>query len=398
MDETPRKAPGAQETFLQEPIAVTVARRLEPSRLLEEIFGREHARRAASSHELAAEALSASLHRLAETDSDSATAFALRFFVGFHSSAIEEMLPGIGAREAPFCEMVRDKMNAGSIRYKPRRCVFAFVARNPHQRSLSVQPLLSETDDADLARVLTRRLTQWSSEHITLWEILQEYSVFVSADRFAVPDADELFDELLAHLVKTWFRERTGDQFSLVVAHWGLTLVRVSDIQKQVDRLGKGPRKDGSEGTPGDATRTSQPRRVAVSIDALEEFLANAAPDIPVRLLSAFESLTRDLLHDRFVPLLQEYLDLVQQDAAQKAGGNFGSFEANKAFVDALRATLRRLDVRLECPTCHRPANLFVQQGDTTTGSFVFRHTTADLRTKHGGKTELPVLRLVTTK
>ena len=160
--------------------------------------------------------------------------------------------------------------------------------------------------------------------------------------------------------------------------------------------MGPGPKKE--ERTPGTtkdkALEGALLPGAQLTLKELYELLAIASPADPTETLVTVDHLIRALHVDLVVPALQSCLDRIQQDVAAKPGGNFGSFEKNKAFVDALRATLDRLDVRLECPACHRPASLLLQQGTTKNGGFYFHHGTPDLRTNHGGKTSLPHLQL----
>jgi len=358
--------------------------------------------------------LAAAMADLWKRQPGEARASVLALFGGMSAKEIEDALGGApGSKSAP---QVRSRAwlreQVGNIseptvakmavsergpRTQGPEHAFATLARHPIRGNLVVTPIgPQDANDKTLAKSVSRFLRQHPDKKAAIQDRLEGLACFFSVESFV----DDVVEDDLVSLLKQMAKARktplgTGasiDREGLV----SLTLIDVRCIQEEMERMGRGPRKKAQEGTPGDVAPEDRIPKPDITLEEIEQLLTNASPTSPVSALSGFESLLQSLHGSRLVPGLQRYLDQVQQEAAQLPGGNFGSFEENKSFVDALRATLRRLDVRLECSTCHRPATLIVKLGGTTTGSFLFRHRSADLRTDHGGKTSLPPLELTT--
>jgi hypothetical protein len=75
---------------------------------------------------------------------------------------------------------------------------------------------------------------------------------------------------------------------------------------------------------------------------------------------------------------------------------SFGSLEANQAVVAAIQRLLHRLDLRAECPRCHKPAIPRCRATrNAKDGSFQFEHSHRGRQTNHGGSTTFPAFRLM---
>jgi len=175
----------------------------------------------------------------------------------------------------------------------------------------------------------------------------------------------------------------------------GLTLVDVRDIQKGVEREGREPRETKKDRSADDADTRAHLPTPELTLEDVDQLLAAASPSSPLEALSSFRTLVDALHRQRLLPGLQAYLDRVHEEVGERPGGNFGSFEANRAFAETLRIALDRVGARLECPKCCQAATLIVRPAGTKTGAFQFHHARGNQNTDHLGSTSLPKLKLL---
>jgi len=92
--------------------------------------------------------------------------------------------------------------------------------------------------------------------------------------------------------------------------------------------------------------------------------------------------------------LLREHF---QMWATAQHQATFDTFEEKRKFAANIQQRLKRLNLRVECPNCHVPANLrCVRFGNSKTGQFAFGHRKGSSEAKHAMSTEFPSVTLVT--
>lgn len=348
------------------------------------------------------------LSMLEKKDPTAATAVVLSLFLGLSRAEAASVL-GVPQDESLLWDEARTNLREHMESVGTRRAGFsdleqrqaygeahAFIAlaRNPKRNTLVVSPLgPNHKNDRKLARIVTGILREKPRTREALLGRLREFSCLISAANIKLDGMQDGAQEALRSLAVEDDKRLRSDFFPL-----GLTTVDVRDIQRDMDKMGRSPEKkhQKTEDTAADIPRHARMPRGSITVEEIEELLTKESTGSPAIVLSSFDSLVQELHRNRLGPDLQHFLDRVQAKVAKMPGNNLGSFSENKAFVDALRGILHRLDVRLDCPTCHRPSSLVMKQGSTLTGSFLFRHRASDLRTDHGGKTSLPPLRLTT--
>ena len=356
------------------------------------------------------------LEHLSASDPAAAGATFLRLFLGLSWQEIGFVLgaphgtPLSGWRraEASFRQQVQRAGTPVAVYNMPyaqgtkapsyhERHAYATLARHPIDGTLvaSAAGPAPKNDDT-LARIITRVLAKNARQYSILQERLRGYSCLFSVEFFNEEAAEQDVRRLLRQIAS---HAHAGSGFnfrSRTAGVVGLTLIDVRDIQKRVQREGLGPREKKQDRSAEDAAPQAHLPKAELILEDVDQLLASASPSSPVETLSKILRLL-DAIHRQRLPGLQAYLDQVRIDVGKEPGGNFGSFEDNKAFVDVLRAMLQCLNARLECPTCSRAATLIVKLGATKTGSFLFHHATDDLRTDHGGKTSLPPLKVISS-
>lgn len=339
---------------------------------------------------------------LEEQEPIDAAAIALSLFLGLSWSEAAEALDFPEAAEDEW-ELQRDlfRENLGTpvavhtskrrIRERPKALVT--LARNPLSGSLVAAPIgVTNKYDKRLARAVSAALRRKSMPTAALETRLCDFSCLISVSNYEHEGIPGRVTELLRNVA-------TGDISSIPFGYYpvGLTIIEIGDIRRYMDRTGPRPKKE--KQTP-DTTKETVPAdallpKAELSMKEIYELLASAPVSDPTQVLVTVSRLIRALHEDLVAPAIQSCLDRIQVEVASLPGGNLGSFERNKAFVDSLRALLDRMGVRLECPTCRQPASLILQRGSTRNGRFTFHHRVAALRTNHGGKTSLPSLRVI---
>ncbi len=83
----------------------------------------------------------------------------------------------------------------------------------------------------------------------------------------------------------------------------------------------------------------------------------------------------------------------ISQRLAVLQGTRHDSLAGNQSLAQSIHRLLDENGLRVECPTCFRPAILrCLKAGNCATGSFVFDHRVNGRRTMHGGRSDLPHL------
>ena len=86
----------------------------------------------------------------------------------------------------------------------------------------------------------------------------------------------------------------------------------------------------------------------------------------------------------------------IQAQLGKLSGRSMGSLEQNQQLVDSIHQLLDSHGLRMRCIECGHPAILRVSpRSGIVNGAFVFDHTIDGKRTFHGGKSCVPVIRLV---
>jgi hypothetical protein len=112
------------------------------------------------------------------------------------------------------------------------------------------------------------------------------------------------------------------------------------------------------------------------------------AVDAPSVALAALE---------RELALLQRSIRMaISTKLNQFAGQSMGSIEENRKLVEAIARLLDSHGLRIQCSECGHPSILRISPRGSSGGAFVFDHTIEGRRTFHGGKGQLPEIRLVT--
>lgn len=102
------------------------------------------------------------------------------------------------------------------------------------------------------------------------------------------------------------------------------------------------------------------------------------------------------VLHEELNRLKRSIRLAIQNQLASMAGASFGSLAANRKLVSEISVLLESHALRVRCNECGHPAILRVStRPGCESGVFVFDHTIEGRRTFHGGKTQLPEIRLV---
>lgn len=389
-------------------------------------------------HDEVRDAYGQALEGLIERDPAVALIVVAPMFLGLPAAAVISALPWVKETSADRASGEQAALRA-AMDAAPTGA-FATLALSLTSGKLVVSPFdPNHQHDPQLVEILCKEIPPRSLEESAFLEMLCDSSGVVSMNNFDPKTATARVDELVQHVLERWAESRLSPSFRLSMGDDGLALIRVRDIREDMQSLGLLQSRDAGReiqdifrsmleqipDTDAESLTSSEIRdiqeimqkmgisprkkvandaaagaddairRPGISAESIEELLIGASPTSPLDVLETVDSQIQSLHGGRILPALQRYLNDVQQQVAQLPGGSYGSFEANKAFVDSLNAVLHRLGARLECSTCGRPAGLFIQQGTTKAGSFIFRHRTAGLRTHHGGKTSLPVLKLI---
>jgi len=100
---------------------------------------------------------------------------------------------------------------------------------------------------------------------------------------------------------------------------------------------------------------------------------------------------------ERELNRLQRSIRLAIETHLRKfSGRSFGSLAENQRVATSIHALLDSHGLRVRCSECGHPAILRVSpRGGLASGAFVFDHTIEGRRTFHGGRANLPELRLV---
>ncbi|WP_286177412.1 hypothetical protein [Stieleria mannarensis] len=86
----------------------------------------------------------------------------------------------------------------------------------------------------------------------------------------------------------------------------------------------------------------------------------------------------------------------IQAQLARMAGQSLGSIEANRELARSIQEMLDAHGLRVRCTHCGNPAILRVSpRTGAAAGVFVFDHTIDGRRTFHGGRIQMPEIRLV---
>jgi hypothetical protein len=86
----------------------------------------------------------------------------------------------------------------------------------------------------------------------------------------------------------------------------------------------------------------------------------------------------------------------IQAQLAKLAGRSLGSLEQNRTLAESIHRLLDSHGLRVRCGECGHPAILRVSpRGGAAHGVFVFDHTIDGRRTFHGGRSAVPLIRLV---
>ena len=86
----------------------------------------------------------------------------------------------------------------------------------------------------------------------------------------------------------------------------------------------------------------------------------------------------------------------IQAQLAKLAGRSLGSLQHNRNLAESIHRLLDSHGLRVRCSECGHPAILRVSpRGGAANGVFVFDHTIDGRRTFHGGRSTLPLIRLV---
>ncbi len=99
---------------------------------------------------------------------------------------------------------------------------------------------------------------------------------------------------------------------------------------------------------------------------------------------------------DRELNRLQRAIRLaIQAQLETMSGCSLGSLEQNRNLTESIHQLLESHGLRVRCNECGHPAILRVSPRGSSHGVFVFDHTIDGHRTFHGGKSSLPLIRLV---
>ena len=86
----------------------------------------------------------------------------------------------------------------------------------------------------------------------------------------------------------------------------------------------------------------------------------------------------------------------IQDQLAKLTGRSLGNLDQNRQLAASIHELLDSHGLRLRCSECGHPAILRVSPRDGSAhGVFVFDHTIDGKRTFHGGKGNVPTIRLV---
>ncbi|QEF96315.1 hypothetical protein Mal15_03420 [Stieleria maiorica] len=86
----------------------------------------------------------------------------------------------------------------------------------------------------------------------------------------------------------------------------------------------------------------------------------------------------------------------IQAQLGRMAGQSLGSIEANRELARSIQEMLDAHGLRVRCTHCGNPAILRVSpRSGAAAGVFVFDHTIDGRRTFHGGRIQMPEIRLV---
>ena len=86
----------------------------------------------------------------------------------------------------------------------------------------------------------------------------------------------------------------------------------------------------------------------------------------------------------------------IQAQLAKLTGRSMGNLEQNQTLAESIHQLLDSHGLRVQCSECGHPAILRVSpRGGSASGVFVFDHTIDGRRTFHGGRGEVPQIRLV---
>lgn len=86
----------------------------------------------------------------------------------------------------------------------------------------------------------------------------------------------------------------------------------------------------------------------------------------------------------------------IQAQLGQMVGRSLGSIEANQELARSIQEMLDQHGLRVRCNQCGHPAILRVSpRAGAASGVFVFDHTIDGRRTFHGGRIQMPEIRLV---
>ncbi len=101
-------------------------------------------------------------------------------------------------------------------------------------------------------------------------------------------------------------------------------------------------------------------------------------------------------LSNEIKSLQQQIVRTIESRLQSFHGWSFGSLSENQAFAKMVHQTLDSHGLRVECPECGHPAILrCLRAGNSKKGAFVFDHYLESGRTFHGGRSTVPLLKVV---